>query len=78
MEGCGAIPAFSKLFTRWYAVETPAIPVPMMTMSAAAGRCAVERCSSSQWGSLRQYDSVGLGTGSIVSAFVGIEPRSML
>ena len=51
-------------------METPAIQVPMMTMSTYHGSCSVERYSSSQCGSLRQYDAVELGTGSILFCLI--------
>jgi hypothetical protein len=50
-------------------VDTPAIPVPIMTISACEGSSGVERWLSSQCGSLSQYEGVGFGTGVI---FCGI------
>jgi len=54
-------------FVIWYAVETPAIPVPSMAMSHSVGSCSDERYSSISCGCVRQYEIVASGTGKICS-----------
>lgn len=41
------------------------MPAPMMATSTLLGRSLVERKESRRWSSLRQYEAVGLGTGSM-------------
>lgn len=56
----------------WYAVETPDIPLPMMTTSLEAGSSGVDRCESRGCSCVRQKGLVDAEHGNVAEEGSGV------
>lgn len=63
IEGAWEGEEFFMASRRWYAIEAPAYPAPIITMSASVGSEAVLRWLSNLSSSVRQNGTVEFGTG---------------
>jgi hypothetical protein len=68
IEGC--VCAGSLLHSKWWAIDAPAKPPPMITISAVVGSSSVLRWRSSLCGEMRQKEASGDGAGVGVSGIV--------